>query len=60
MLEPDDGLLLGTQIGDKYILNSDSALVLEYMNKRLEEEDPTLRSYRRQLAFTQECFTKSV
>ena len=53
MLEPSEELLLGTQVGNKYILNRDSAMVLEYMIKRLNEEDPTLRNYRRQLAFNQ-------
>jgi hypothetical protein len=56
MFEPDDGLLLGTQIGDKYILNRDTAMVLNSMSKKLNEEDSVLRNYRCQLAFTQGCF----
>lgn len=53
LLEQCEGLLLGTQIGDRYIMSNNSDLLLEKMMKMLTDEDPILRSYRLQLAFNQ-------
>jgi len=53
MLDHDDSLTLGTQVGSRYILNNETADILESMNNKLNQEDQTLRSYRRQLSFNQ-------
>jgi len=43
---------LGTQVGDKYVLHDETVSILESMNRRLNEDDKTLRTYRRALAFS--------
>jgi len=44
---------LGEQIGDQYVIHERTADVLEKINKRLNEEEKTVRSYRRALSFSQ-------
>ena len=44
---------LGNQVGDSYQIHSETSSVLANINKRLNEEDKTLRIYRRALAFSQ-------
>ena len=44
---------LGNQVGDSYQIHSETSTVLANINKRLNEEDKTLRIYRRALAFSQ-------
>jgi len=47
------GSSLGVQIGDQYVIHDKTAEVLEKINKRLNDEEKTVRSYRRALAFSQ-------
>jgi len=44
---------LGQQVGDNYIIHSETSQVLDNINKRLNEEDKNMRTYRRALAFSQ-------
>jgi len=44
---------LGHQVGDTYIIHEETAKVLDNINRRLNEEDKNLRTYRRALAFSQ-------
>jgi len=47
------GSSLGHQVGDNYIIHSETSQVLDNINKRLNEEDKNMRTYRRALAFSQ-------
>jgi timeless protein len=47
------GTGLGQQVGDNYIIHSETSQVLDNINKRLNEEDKNMRTYRRALAFSQ-------
>jgi len=47
------GSSLGHQVGDSYIIHSETSEVLDNINRRLNEEDKNLRTYRRALAFSQ-------
>eukprot|EP00090_Calanus_glacialis_P039865 TRINITY_DN6942_c0_g1_i1.p1 TRINITY_DN6942_c0_g1~~TRINITY_DN6942_c0_g1_i1.p1 ORF type:complete len:1224 (+),score=288.91 TRINITY_DN6942_c0_g1_i1:40-3711(+) len=47
------GNSLGHQVGDSYIIHSETSQVLDNINRRLNEEDKNLRTYRRALAFSQ-------
>lgn len=49
----EEGSSLGHHVGDHYIIHNQTASVLNNINKRLTEEDKTLRSYRRALAFSE-------
>ena len=40
-------------MGDKYSVAGNARTTLEQMNRRLSEEDRTLRTFRRSLGFTQ-------
>jgi len=44
-------LYLGTKVGDRYITNYNTANILNDINSRLNEEDKTLQTYRKQLNF---------
>ena len=41
------------QVGDAYLIHGQTSQVLDSINKRLSEEDKSLRTYRRALAFSQ-------
>ena len=43
---------LGRQVGENYLIHQETAQVLHNINKRLNEEDKTLRIHRRALAFS--------
>jgi len=47
------GNSLGHQVGDNYIIHGETSQVLDNINRRLNEEDKNLRTYRRALAFSQ-------
>eukprot|EP00092_Neocalanus_flemingeri_P001329 GFUD01001420.1.p1 GENE.GFUD01001420.1~~GFUD01001420.1.p1 ORF type:complete len:1228 (+),score=271.17 GFUD01001420.1:445-4128(+) len=47
------GNSLGHQVGDSYIIHGETSQVLDNINRRLNEEDKNLRTYRRALAFSQ-------
>jgi timeless protein len=47
------GSSLGYQVGDHYKIHEHTAEVLESINKRLNDDDKTLRPYRRALTFSQ-------
>jgi len=47
------GSSLGYQVGDQYKIHEHTAEVLESINKRLNDDDKTLRPYRRALTFSQ-------
>ena len=44
---------LGHQIGDGYVIHGETSKILDNINRRLNEEDKNLRTYRRALAFSQ-------
>jgi len=44
---------LGKQVGDNYIIHDRTSRILDDINRRLNDEDKTLRAYRRALAFSQ-------
>jgi len=44
---------LGQQVGENYIIHSETSQVLDNINKRLNEEDKNMRTYRRALSFSQ-------
>jgi len=48
----DPFLNLGQKICDEYIIHSSTAATLEKMNRRLNEDDCSMRNYRRALAFS--------
>ena len=41
------------QVGDTYLIHDQTSKVLDSINKRLNEEDKNLRTYRRALSFSQ-------
>ena len=41
------------QVGDRYLIHDQTSKVLDSINKRLNEEDKNLRTYRRALSFSQ-------
>jgi len=48
-----EGDNLGHHVGDHYVIHDQTAKVLNNINRRLTEEDKTLRTYRRALAFSE-------
>jgi len=48
-----EGSALGHQVGEHYVIHDQTAKVLNNINRRLTEEDKTMRSYRRALAFSE-------